>query len=144
MPGQVLPCANTATVSDRVRKWSCFCSSGSSKFLGGEELAAAASKAPLQIHVHVTDALTVNVCLHAMEERSWRERRSRGEADAKSVARLVNFCLHHQASLSKKPSLLAIPGLCSGLVRMCSLSAINLLLRLRDAWVGLRMPQVTQ
>ena len=119
-PGQILPQANAATVADRLRRWMCFCSAGSSEFLGGASLSAAAARYQLQIHVHVTDALTVNTCIHAMEERDWQARRDSDDPEAKLVARLVNYCLHHQASLSKKPSLLQIPKLCSGLVRMCS------------------------
>ena len=122
-PGQVLPRGNAATVADRLRRWCCFLSSGSSEHLGGADLAAAAAGAQLQIHVHVTDALTVNTCIHGMEERGWQERRRNGDQAAKHVARLVNYCLHHQASLAKKPSLLQIPKLCSGLVRMCNLLA---------------------
>ena len=60
-----------------------------------------------------------------MEERAWAERRQNGDAQAKLVAKLINNCLHHQASLAKKPSLLQIPKLCSGLVRMCILLAVN-------------------
>ena len=126
VPGQVLPAANAATIADRLRRWSCFCSTGSAEKLGGHRLSEAARPLALQVHVHVTDALVVNTCIHAMEEHAFQDRRSSNDEDARYVARLTNYCQHHQAALAKKPSLLLIPGLCSGLVRMCYPAALEL------------------
>ena len=123
-----MPQANAATVADRLRRWCCFCSSGCSEHFGGARLSAASSQVKLQIHVRVTDALTVNSSIHGMEEDGWKQARDSGSGDDESapapvVARMVNYCLHHQASLAKRPSLLLILNLCSGLIRMCASAA---------------------
>lgn len=54
----------------------------------------------------------------AAEQKEWRRMKSDGNALAKRVIELNVFCAHHQASLSRKPSILSIDGLATALVRM--------------------------
>ncbi len=54
----------------------------------------------------------------AAEQHDWAIRRAADDRMAVGLVQLNIFCLHHQACLGKKPALLGIPGLCSGLVRM--------------------------
>ena len=70
----------------------------------------------------MNDALPANDCVNAMEESEIARLRIAGDPTVKYLARMSIHCLQHQACLSKKPGLLMIPGLCSGLVRMCVLS----------------------
>lgn len=123
-PGQILPRANTATVTDRMRKWACWSSVGASQFLGGTELEVAFTSVPLRVHVMITDALTANNAMNALEEVAFGcLQREQWRPQAQYHARLTQFCVHHQAALAKRPALLSIPALCSGLVRMCALPA---------------------
>ena len=65
------------------------------------------------------DSLSANKSLAAAEQHKWSELREAGDPLAQGLVTLYVWCLHHQACLGKKPALLRIPGLCSGLVRMC-------------------------
>ena len=55
--------------------------------------------------------------MQAAEQDGWAHRRSSGCDNGMSTLQYEMNCLHHQASLAKKPSLLAIDGLCSSMVR---------------------------
>ena len=61
--------------------------------------------------------MPANHCLQAAEHDGWKQLREEGCANAAGTMQIELHCLHHQASLSKKPSLLAIEGLCSSMVR---------------------------
>lgn len=64
-----------------------------------------------------SDALPANHNVQASEHQGWQERKNKGCPVASSTAQFEMNCLSHQCALSKKPSLLAISGLCSSLVR---------------------------
>ena len=64
------------------------------------------------------DALPANRCCIAKEALDWSIKRLAKDRNACSAAELSIDCLHHQASLAKKPGILSLPGLASGLVRM--------------------------
>eukprot|EP00435_Cladocopium_sp_Y103_P045894 s714_g13.t1 len=64
-----------------------------------------------------TDALPANHCVLAAEHAGWSDLRNQGDANALATLQYETNCLHHQASLAKKPGLLQIDGLCSSMVR---------------------------
>ena len=61
--------------------------------------------------------MPANHCVQAAEQQGWTQAASGGRANGRSTLQFEMNCLHHQASLAKKPSLLAIDGLCSSMVR---------------------------
>ena len=65
-----------------------------------------------------TDALQANVVQSAAEQRGWLERRARDDEIAVKLLELNVFCVHHQASLARKPSILSIDNVATALVRM--------------------------
>lgn len=63
--------------------------------------------------------MQANTVQAAAEQRGWLERRSNDDDLAKKVLEINMFCLHHQACLARKPSILSVNNLATALVRMC-------------------------
>ena len=124
MPGQCLPKANAATVHRCLQRWSVWSAHGGcSDFLGGSKLEEALKRIDLVIILCVSDAHPSNDCINALEESRLLQGLSSLGDEQQIIARLPALCVQHQASLAKRPALLSIPGLCSGLVRMCAWAA---------------------
>ena len=64
------------------------------------------------------DSLQANMTLLAAEQTDWEEKRSSQDPLALGTAELNVACYQHQACLAKRPAILAVEGLASGLVRM--------------------------
>ena len=62
--------------------------------------------------------MQVNVVQAAAEQKSWLQQSAANDPVAKKVVQIDVFCAHHQASLARKPSILAMDGLATALVRM--------------------------
>ncbi len=83
------------------------------------------------------DSLHANWLLLAAEHQDFAAQRLAAEdCLAQSIAELNIPCMHHQACLAKKPPLLAIPGLTSGLVRMCHCMRSPAFLRRYEEFIG--------
>lgn len=74
----------------------------------------------LRIHraLSGTDALRANIVQAAGEQQVWLDLKQRGDELALKLLEVNVFCVHHQASLARKPSILQIDGLATALVRM--------------------------
>ena len=48
----------------------------------------------------------------------WEQRALAGDYNAATTLHTSVTCMHHGACLAKKPGLLAVPGLCSNMVRL--------------------------
>ena len=118
-PGLVLPRANWATLANRLNRWRVLTPSGCGICLGGDSATAVVAHCPVKISLLCTDALVTNHALIAREQTEWAKARALNPSLA--VAFLAGDCQHHQAALGKKPMILAVPGLCAGLVRLTHL-----------------------
>ena len=118
VPYQVLPQANAATIRDRLQKWSQLSSAGCSVHLGGDSVLSELTRVPMKVIISCVDSLQANMTVLGAEQHAWEQKRQAGDHLALGTAELNIACFQHQCCLAKKPGILAVEGLASGLVRM--------------------------
>jgi len=118
VPYQVLPQANAATIRDRLQKWSLLSSAGCSVHLGGDSVLSELKRIPMKVIISCVDSLQANMTVLGAEQHAWEQKRQAGDRLASTTAEINIPCFQHQCCLAKKPGILAVEGLASGLVRM--------------------------
>ncbi len=75
-----------------------------------------------------TDSLPTNIAVAALEQKAFLDR----HLETTGMTLLHCFCMHHQCCLIKKPLILKLPGLATGLVRMAHAAQSSLFLQRLD------------